>query len=132
MSYEVVHYNDALQAEQSRFGSRVTAFQKVEFSVLVSPNMLDAVQNIIFTLGVVMVSFLSAYHTSVGVEEVAIFVSQLAYLAQLQAPLSFFGSFYTQIQNNLIDAERMLSLVGYSKSPYFRRQTLNQESSVVR
>ncbi|KAJ4357163.1 uncharacterized protein N0V89_001738 [Didymosphaeria variabile] len=38
------------------------------------------------------------------------FVSILAYFTQLQAPLQFFGSFYNQVQNNLIDAERMLAL----------------------
>lgn len=111
MSYEVVHYNSALEAEQSRFASRVDKFQIAEFSVLFSLNMLNAAQNLIFTLGVAMVSLLSAYHISIGAEDVALFVSLIAYLAQLQAPLGFFGSFYTQIQNNLIDAERMLALV---------------------
>ncbi|KAI1952058.1 hypothetical protein LOY94_001650 [Ophidiomyces ophidiicola] len=110
MSYEVVHYNDAVSAELSRFSDRVYFFQKAEFSVLVSLNLLNAVQNFIFTLGVMAVAFLSAYHISIRTEEVAMFVSLLAYLAQLQAPLGFFGSFYTQIQNNLIDAERMLAL----------------------
>ncbi|PGH15372.1 hypothetical protein AJ80_05556 [Polytolypa hystricis UAMH7299] len=110
MSYEVVHYNDAVPAEISRFSDRVTGFQKAEFFVLVSLNMLNAVQNLIFTLGAMAVTFLSAYHISIGTEEVAKFVSLVAYLAQLQAPLGFFGSFYTQIQNNLIDAERMLAL----------------------
>ncbi|KAL6834305.1 putative transport protein [Trichoderma sp. SZMC 28015] len=110
MSYEVVHYNSALEAEQSRFASRVDKFQIAEFSVLFSLNMLNAAQNLIFTLGVAMVSLLSAYHISIGAEDVALFVSLIAYLAQLQAPLGFFGSFYTQIQNNLIDAERMLAL----------------------
>ncbi|KAL5364120.1 putative transport protein [Aspergillus floccosus] len=115
MSYEVVHYNGALQAEQSRFADRISGFQKSEFSVLVSLNLLNAAQNMIFTMGVVMVSFLSAWRISIGAEDVAMFVSLLAYLAQLQAPLGFFGSFYTQIQNNLIDAERMLSL--FEESP---------------
>ncbi|GMG07374.1 unnamed protein product [Aspergillus oryzae] len=43
-------------------------------------------------------------------QQVAMFVTLLTYLAQLQAPLNFFGSFYTQVQNNLVDAERMLAL----------------------
>lgn len=115
MSYEVVHYNGSLEAEQSRFSSRVASFQNAEFSVLVSLNLLNAVQNLIFTLGVATVSFLSAYYISIGTEDIALFVSLIAYLAQLQAPLGFFGSFYTQIQNNLIDAERMLALVSLNK-----------------
>ncbi|GIK07509.1 hypothetical protein Aspvir_003175 [Aspergillus viridinutans] len=110
MAYDVVHYNSAIDQEQRRLSDRVTAFQRAEFGVLVSLNLLNAVQNLIFTLGVALVSFLSAYNISIGVEKVPLFVSLVAYLAQLQAPLGFFGSFYTQIQNNLIDAERMLAL----------------------
>ena len=111
MSYEVVQYNDAVLAEQSRFSDGVTAFQKAEYSVLVSLNTLNGVQNLIFTVGVLLVSLVSAFNISVGAETVGVFVSLITYLVQLQAPLSFFGSFYTQIQNNLIDAERMLALV---------------------
>ncbi|PKX88431.1 putative transport protein [Aspergillus novofumigatus IBT 16806] len=110
MAYDVVHYNSAVDQEQRRLSDRVTAFQRAEFGVLVSLNLLNTVQNLIFTLGVALVSFLSAYNISIGVEKVPLFVSLVAYLAQLQAPLGFFGSFYTQIQNNLIDAERMLAL----------------------
>ena len=43
------------------------------------------------------------------------FVSLLAYISQLQAPLAVFGSFYNQVQNNLVDAERMLALVSISQ-----------------
>lgn len=111
MSYEVVHYNDAVQAELSRYSDRMTGFQRAEYSVLFSLNLLNATQNLIFAVGVLLVSLLSAYHVSVDVERVSMFVMLSAYLAQLQAPLGFFGSFYTQIQNNLIDAERMLNLV---------------------
>ena len=111
MSYEVVHYNDALGAELERYSDRISGFQRAEYSVLFSLNLLNATQNIIFATGILLVSLLSAYHVSIDAQKVAVFVTLTAYLAQLQAPLSFFGSFYTQIQNNLIDAERMLMLV---------------------
>ncbi|KAF2106362.1 P-loop containing nucleoside triphosphate hydrolase protein [Lophiotrema nucula] len=115
MSYEVVHYNDALDAELGRYSDRISGFQRAEYSVLFSLNLLNAVQNIIFAAGICLVSLLSAYHVSIDAQKVAVFVTLTAYLAQLQAPLSFFGSFYTQIQNNLIDAERMLML--YNEEP---------------
>nr|QPP19365.1 Pen6 [Penicillium steckii] len=110
MAYDVVHYNSAMDQEHQRLSSHITSFQTAEFSVLMSLNLLNSVQNLIFTVGVGLVCFLSAYNISTGIEEVPLFVTLVAYLAQLQAPLSFFGSFYTQIQNNLIDAERMLAL----------------------
>lgn len=111
MSYETVHYNCASSAEVIRFQTLVKTFQKAEFSVLFSLNALNITQNLIFTFGILLVVLLSSYQISVGIHKVAMFVSLLAYFAQLQAPLAFFGSFYNQVQNNLVDAERMLDLV---------------------
>jgi ABC-type transport system involved in Fe-S cluster assembly fused permease/ATPase subunit len=88
----------------------VEHYQDAEYSVFFSLNMLNAVQNFIFVLSVLLTCLLAALQISEGIYKVAMFVTVLTYLAQLQAPLSFFGSFYTQVQNNLVDAERMLAL----------------------
>jgi ABC-type transport system involved in Fe-S cluster assembly fused permease/ATPase subunit len=102
--------------EITRYEKLISAFQKAEYSVFFSLNLLNAVQNGVFTLGTLLVCYLNAYQISIDLHTVAVFVTLLTYLAQLQAPLNFFGSFYTQVQNNLVDAERMLELVcGFSK-----------------
>jgi ATP-binding cassette, subfamily B, vacuolar membrane transporter HMT1/ACLQ len=111
MSYETVHHNCAVPSELNKFQRLLTRFLKAERSVLLSLNLLNAAQNLIFTFGVLLICLLSAYEISIDVQQVATFVSLLAYFAQLQAPLNFFGSFYTQVQNNLVDAERLLDLV---------------------
>lgn len=111
MSYETVCYNGAFATETSNFRKVVNAFQEAEYSVLFSLNFLNVTQNMIFTFGMALIVFLSAYQISVGRQTVAMFVGLLAYFSQLQAPLAFFGSFYNQVQNNLVDAERMLALV---------------------
>ncbi|KAH9864482.1 hypothetical protein J1614_010416, partial [Plenodomus biglobosus] len=110
MSYETVHHNSALTLELSRFQRLVKYYQEAEYSVLFSLNALNAVQNFIFVLGVLLTCLLAAFQISEGTYKVAMFVTILAYLAQLQAPLNFFGSFYTLVQNNMVDAERMLAL----------------------
>ncbi|KAK8157454.1 heavy metal tolerance protein [Phyllosticta citrichinensis] len=110
MSYETVHHNSALPVELSRFQHLVKRFQAAEYSVLFSLNMLNGVQNFIFVLSVLLVCLLAAYQISDGLHKVSMFVIVLTYLAQLSAPLNFFGSFYTQVQNNMVDAERMLAL----------------------
>ncbi|KAI1176304.1 P-loop containing nucleoside triphosphate hydrolase protein [Nemania sp. FL0916] len=110
MSYETVHHNSAVKTEMSRFQQLVSVFQKAEFKVLFSLNLLNAVQNGVFTIGVLVLCYLNAFQISQHQAKVASFVTLLTYLAQLQAPLNFFGSFYTQVQNNLVDAERMLDL----------------------
>ena len=115
MAYETVHHNSAVPYESSRFRSTVKFFQVAEFSVLFSLNGLNAIQNFVFILGVILVSLLSAYQISTGVYKVSDFILLITYFAQLHAPLAFFGSFYTQVQNNLVDAERMLDLVGLSR-----------------
>ncbi|ORY14659.1 putative transport protein [Clohesyomyces aquaticus] len=110
MSYETVHHNDAVPVEVERFGEHVAQFQSAEFSVLFSLNALNIAQNLVLVFGTLLVVLLSTLQISVGMHTVAMFVSVLAYFTQLQAPLQFFGSFYTQVQNNLVDAERMLGL----------------------
>ncbi|MCJ1352283.1 MAG: hypothetical protein MMC33_002267 [Icmadophila ericetorum] len=115
MAYETVHHNCAVALEVSKFGHLVRFFQKAEFSVLFSLNTLNVIQNLIFTLGIVLVCAISAYQISAGLLKVSDFVTLITYFAQLQAPLAFFGSFYNQVQNNLVDAERMLDL--FKKQP---------------
>ena len=97
--------------EVSRYQRLISAFQKAEYYVFFSLNLLNAVQNGVFTLGTLLACYLNAYQISADLQQVAMFVTLLTYLAQLQAHLNFFGSFYTQVQNNLVDAERMLELV---------------------
>lgn len=116
MSYETVHYNGAVKLEISRFGRLTSAFQKAEWKVLSSLNLLNAVQNGVFALGLLVLCYLDAFQISHRQQQVAKFVTLLTYLAQLQAPLSFFGSFYTQVQNTLVDSERMLQLVCFTLS----------------
>jgi ATP-binding cassette, subfamily B, vacuolar membrane transporter HMT1/ACLQ len=111
MSYETIHYNGAIGLETARFENLTLAFQSAEWKVLSSLNLLNAVQNGIFTIGLLVVCYLDAFQISRHQQQVANFVILLTYLAQLQAPLNFFGSFYTQVQNTLVDAERMLELV---------------------
>ncbi|KAF1998233.1 hypothetical protein P154DRAFT_604151 [Amniculicola lignicola CBS 123094] len=110
MSYETVHHNGAVPTEGDRFGKQVQTYQKAEFAVLFSLNALNITQNLILTIGILLVVLLSSFQISVGMHDIAMFVSVLAYFTQLQAPLQFFGSFYNQVQNSLIDAERMLDL----------------------
>lgn len=113
MSYETVSYNAAQAMEISGFKRTVTSFQEAENSVLCSLNLLNVTQNLIFTLGIALIIGLSGYQIFLGKHSIATFVSLLAYFSQLHAPLAFFGSFYNQVQNNLVDAERMLALVRF-------------------
>lgn len=45
-----------------------------------------------------------------GQKQVGSFVTLLSYWAQLSSPLSFFANFYRKIQQQMLDAERLLEL----------------------
>ncbi|KAH8884144.1 hypothetical protein GQ53DRAFT_846470 [Thozetella sp. PMI_491] len=110
MAYETVQHNCAVPAETKRFEGQVTIYQKAERLVLLSLNLLNLTQSSVFTLGTAMIVALSAYKISIGQQKVSDFITLITYFAQLQAPLGFFGTYYTLLQNNLIEAERMLDL----------------------
>ncbi|EMR71362.1 putative heavy metal tolerance protein [Eutypa lata UCREL1] len=110
LAYETVQHNCAVRAETDRFRNQVTVYQRAERLVQLSLNFLNVTQNSVFTLGTALIVVVSAYKISIGQQKVSDFVTLITYFAQLQAPLNFFGTYYTMLQNNLIEAERMLDL----------------------
>ncbi|KKZ61041.1 hypothetical protein EMCG_00619 [[Emmonsia] crescens] len=110
VSYETVKYFNAEQYEFGRYRGAVSDFQKAEYHVLFSLTLMNTCQNTIFMLGLLITCFLAAYQVATGEQEVGRFVGLLAYMAQLQGPLNFFGTFFRSIQSAMINSERMLEL----------------------
>lgn len=113
MAFETVQHNCAVVQETSRFRTHVIIYQKAERLVLWSLNALNLTQSSIFSLGTALLVGVSAYKISIGEQKVSEFVTLILYFTQLQGPLNFFGTYYTMLQNNLIEAERMLDLVSH-------------------
>ncbi|GKU04928.1 hypothetical protein FLAG1_07664 [Fusarium langsethiae] len=110
VAYETVQHNCAVVRETARFREHVTVFQRAERLVQWSLAVLNLTQSSIFTLGTALLVAVSAYKISIGEQTVGEFVSLINYFVQLQGPLNFFGTYYTMLQNNLIEAERLLDL----------------------
>jgi ABC-type transport system involved in Fe-S cluster assembly fused permease/ATPase subunit len=110
VSYETVKYFNAEQYEFNRYRDAVHEYQKAEYHVLFSLTLLNTCQNTVFMIGLLLTCFIAAYQVATGQQDVGRFVSLLTYMAQLQGPLNFFGTFYRSIQSALINAERMLEL----------------------
>ncbi|CEL02762.1 Putative Vacuolar ABC heavy metal transporter [Aspergillus calidoustus] len=110
VSYETVKYFNAEDYEFGRYRGAVADFQSAEYHVLFSLNLMNTSQNTIFMLGLLIACFIAAYQVSIGQRDVGQFVSLLTYMAQLQGPLNFFGTFYRSIQSALINSERLLEL----------------------
>ncbi|KAF3920834.1 hypothetical protein ABW21_db0200570 [Orbilia brochopaga] len=110
IAYETVKYFNAETYEFNRYREAVRGFQSAEYRVLTSLNIMNVTQNLMFSLGLVAACYLSAYQVTTGQATVGKFVTLLTYLAQLQGPLNFFGTFYRSIQSSMINSERMLEL----------------------
>ncbi|KAI9821044.1 MAG: hypothetical protein M1827_003777 [Pycnora praestabilis] len=110
VSYETVKYFNAEHYEFTRYRNAVKAYQRAEYKVLFSLNIMNVTQNLVFTLGLLITCFIAAYQVTTGQAKVGRFVTLLTYMAQLQGPLNFFGTFYRSIQSAMISSERMLEL----------------------
>lgn len=110
VSYETVKYFNAEQYEFNRYRDAVSDYQNAEYHVIFSLTLMNTCQNTVFMLGLLITCFIAAYQVSIGQREVGQFVTLLTYMAQLQGPLNFFGTFYRSIQSALINAERLLEL----------------------
>ncbi|KAI4139290.1 MAG: hypothetical protein L6R39_006375, partial [Caloplaca ligustica] len=110
MSYETVKYFNAEDYEFNRYRNAVKDYQKAEYKVLISLNIMNVSQNLVFTFGLMVTCFIAAYQVTTGQRKVGQFVALLTYMAQLQGPLNFFGTFYRSIQSAMINSERMLEL----------------------
>ncbi|KAF2186780.1 vacuolar ABC heavy metal transporter-like protein [Zopfia rhizophila CBS 207.26] len=110
VSYETVKYFNAEVYEFNRYRDAVNRFQKAEYKVLFSLNLMNISQNMVFMLGLLVTCFIAAYQVTSGKSEVGRFVTLITYMGQLQSPLNFFGTFYRMIQSAMINSERMLEL----------------------
>jgi len=110
ISYETVKYFNAEAYEFDRYREAVSKYQVAEYKVLLSLNLMNVVQNLVFVFGLLVLCFIAAYQVTTGQRKVGKFVAMLTYMAQLQGPLNFFGTFYRMIQSAMINSERMLEL----------------------
>lgn len=110
VSYETVKYFNAEEYEFNRYREAVKKYQGAEYSVYLSLNFMNVTQNLVFMVGLMIACFIAAYQVTTGQLTVGKFVILLTYMAQLQQPLNFFGTFYRMIQSAMINSERMLEL----------------------
>jgi ABC-type transport system involved in Fe-S cluster assembly fused permease/ATPase subunit len=109
-SYETVKYFGAEDYEFDRYRTAVVNYQKEEYSVLLSLNVMNITQMLVFMVGLLVLSFIAAYQVTTGQREPRDFVMMMTYMNQLQQPLNYFGTFYRSVQSAMISGERLLEL----------------------
>ena|SRR5690242_5068383 len=110
VSYETVKYFNAEAYEFNRYRQAVQKYQDAEWKVLLSLNIMNITQNMVFMLGLLVTCFIAAYQVTTGAITSGKFVTLIVFMGQLQSPLNFFGTFYRMIQSAMINSERMLEL----------------------
>jgi ATP-binding cassette, subfamily B, vacuolar membrane transporter HMT1/ACLQ len=109
-SWDTVKYFNAEQYEFSRYRTSIKVMQRFQYWLEITLSLMNTVQGALFMVALLVASFIEAYQVAQGFQTVGKFVLLITYMAQLQAPLNFFGTFYRAIQTALINAERMLEL----------------------
>lgn len=109
-SWDTVKYFNAEEYEFNRYRTAIKTMQSYEYWVEVTLAYMNTVQGALFMVALLVASFIEAFEVAQGDQTVGNFVLLITYMAQLQGPLNFFGTFYRSIQSNLINAERMLEL----------------------
>jgi ATP-binding cassette subfamily B (MDR/TAP) protein 6 len=110
MNFETVKYFGNENWEVSEYDKAINLYQKSELKSTSSLYLLNTIQNLIITSGLLCGIILSAKRVLEHSLTVGDFVSFVTYLLQLYQPLNYFGTYYRAIQTNLVDMEQMLEL----------------------
>ncbi|KAG5446692.1 ATP-binding cassette sub- B member 6, mitochondrial [Clonorchis sinensis] len=111
LNFETVKYFNAESSELSRFRTAFLDYQKAEWWTNFSLNVLNTVQNVTVTIGLLVGTLLCAHDVVLGTLTVGDFVLFNTYMLQLYSPLSIFGMYYRMLQTSLIDMENMFDLL---------------------
>ncbi|KAL7297876.1 hypothetical protein TKK_0008899 [Trichogramma kaykai] len=112
LNFETVKYYGAEEYEVDCYREAILKYQVEEWKSMITLNMLNTLQNIIISCGLLTGSLL-CLHMVVNGEGLTIgdYVLFASYIIQLYVPLNWFGTYYRAIQKNFVDMENMFDLL---------------------
>ncbi|MGA9657878.1 MAG: ABC transporter ATP-binding protein/permease [Asticcacaulis sp.] len=111
LNFETVKYFNNEKLETDRYNRATGQYEKAAIKTYTSLAWLNLGQAVIFTIGMGIVMFMSAYEVTHGRQTVGHFVMINAFMIQLSIPLNFIGTLYREISTGLIDMEAMFTLL---------------------
>ncbi|KAH9026666.1 hypothetical protein EDB83DRAFT_2424942 [Lactarius deliciosus] len=111
INYETVKYFNGEEHESERYRESIRKYQSLEYRVITAMNLLNLIQNLILTVGLLVGSMIVAHKVVDGQLAPSDFVFVVTYLVQLYGPLNMLGSIYRSINRSLVDAEKLLELL---------------------
>ncbi|GFT95101.1 ATP-binding cassette sub-family B member 6, mitochondrial [Nephila pilipes] len=112
LNFETVKYYNAEAYESENYEKAIDNYQVAEWIGTASLNLLNTVQNIVISIGVMGGALLCAHYVVEGKLTSGDYVLFSSYILQLYTPLNFFGTYYRMIQTAFVDMENMFSLLG--------------------
>jgi ATP-binding cassette, subfamily B, heavy metal transporter len=107
LNYETVKYFNNEEHEARRFDAAMALYARASEKTQTSLSLLNTGQAAIISLGLVAVMLLAASGIQAGRMDVGDLVVVNAFVAQLYVPLNMLGTVYREIQQALIDMEKM-------------------------
>eukprot|EP00043_Microstomoeca_roanoka_P013838 m.136026 g.136026 ORF g.136026 m.136026 type:complete len:877 (-) comp15861_c0_seq2:159-2789(-) len=111
LNFETVKYYNGEEFEKKRYDDTMTEYLVWYWRSQASLNLLNVIQSVVITVGMLIGTLLCGYMVAQGELTVGDFVLFISYIIQLYAPLNFFGTYYRMIQSSLIDMENMFDLL---------------------
>ena len=111
LNYETVKYFNNEGHEASRYDQAMLQYADASEKSQMSLSFLNAGQAAIITVGLVSVMCLAAYHISIGQMTIGGLVVVNGFLTQLYVPLNLLGTVYREINQALIDMEKMFDVL---------------------
>lgn len=111
LNYETVKYFCNEEHEAKQYAGVIADYQGAEFRFLASLNVLNVMQSLVMFMGIasgMLACTAGVARGSLTVGDVVLF---LTLMAQLYAPLNFFGTYYRVIQQYMIDMENLFDLL---------------------
>jgi ATP-binding cassette subfamily B protein len=111
LNYETVKYFNAESREAARYDRAMQAYEGFAVRTGQSLSILNIGQNVIITIGLIIVMVMSAIGVQQGKFTVGDFVMVNAYMMQITLPLGFLGTVYREIRQALVDMGEMFGLL---------------------
>mmetsp|Transcript_26846 Transcript_26846/g.38368 ORF Transcript_26846/g.38368 Transcript_26846/m.38368 type:complete len:782 (+) Transcript_26846:97-2442(+) len=110
LNYETIKYFGNERHEGSTYETTLLKYQKKALKAASSMSALNFGQNAIFSMGLMMIMYLTLRNVKAGLATVGDLVLVNGLLFQLSVPLNFIGWVYQEVKQAFIDMEAMFEL----------------------
>lgn len=114
LNFETVKYYGAADFEKGQYKEAIVKYQKAEFVSTCSLHLLNIMQNVVITCGMITGTVLCGWGVAYSIKGQRLTVGDYVlfgtYISQLYGPIQWLGNYYRMIQAAFVDMENMFDL----------------------